>query len=309
MALPGSTSELVSLVQELRHSTPKVEASGPVLDTAGTGGDGAKTVNLSTLAAIVAAAAGVQVAKQNRPAISSYCGSTEVLHEFGVAYDLPPEAAASCLRETGICFLYQPLYHPGVIKSAKLHTNIFTSPARIERSTSDWLLPLVNPAGADHFMVGVADGEMASQIADVLSQLGTQHALVIHGDDGIDEITCTTTTTVHEVSAGKVNTWTLDPTQYGYLRAPRHAILGGDAVENALISRQALAGKRSLYGQYVEINSAAALYAANRVASLEEGMALAKETLGSGAAARKLDQVIQASQRLQAQVPSSAGRS
>jgi anthranilate phosphoribosyltransferase len=305
--------ELVSLVRGLREAMPRVDTNGPVLDTTGTGGDGFKTINISTLVAVVAAAAGVQVAKQNRHAISSYCGSTDFLAELGVAYDLPPDAAADCLRQTGICFLYSPLYHRGVA-----HTGVGPPPAMTvprpgadaERTMSDLLLPLANPAGAQHFLLGVADGELASKVAQILVQLGAGHSLVIHGDDGMDEITCTKTTTVHEVKDGQVRTWTLDPTTYGYLRAPRHALLGGDAVENVLISRNVLGGRGSLYRQYVEVNSAAALYAADRVASIEEGIALAKETIDSGAARQRLEQVIQVSQDLKksAELPSSSGR-
>jgi anthranilate phosphoribosyltransferase len=281
-----SIDELAALARGLLDTAPLVETSGAALDTTGTGGDGFKTINISTLAALVAAAAGVQVAKQNRPAISSYCGSSDLLREMGVAYDLPPDAAAACLRETGICFLFSPIYHPGVLDG------------------SHPLIPVANPARAQHQVIGVADGALAPKIAEVLRQLGTAHALVLHGDDGMDEITCTTTTTIHEVKNGQVHTWTLDPTSYGYLRAPRHAILGGDPVENALISRVLFSGRGSLYRQYVEINSAAALYAADRVSSLADGIALAKETIDSGAAAKKLAQVVEVSQQLKKTVPS-----
>ena len=301
MAVTESASELAALARELREATLRVDTGGPVLDTTGTGGDGFKTINISTLVAFVAAAAGVQVAKQNRPAISSHCGSTDLLHQLGVAYDLPPEAAAACLRETGICFLYQPLYHPGVIESSDLVTQPMAVPqpgSRPPRTPSDLLLPLANPAGAQHYLLGVADGELAPKIAEVLKVLGTAHALVIHGDDGMDEITCTKPTTVHEVKDGQVNTWTLDPVDHGYLRAPRHAVLGGDAVENALITKQFLTGRGSLYRQYIEVNSAAAIYAADRVSSLEDGIALAKETINSGAVAKKLAQVVEVSQQL-----------
>jgi len=297
-----SVSELVALVRGMRDAAPRVEASGPVLDTTGTGGDGFKTINISTLAAFVAAAAGVQVAKQNRHAISSYCGSTDFLAELGVVYDLPPAAAADCLRQTGICFLYSPLYHPGVVQTGVAEPpsmNVSRPGGRnADRTVSDVLVPLANPAGAQHYLLGVADGELARKVAEVLRELGSVHSLVIHGEDGLDEITCTKNTTVYEVKGGQVRTWTLDPTNYGYLRAPRHAILGGDAVENVLISRGVLRGRGSLYRQYVEVNSAAALYAADRVSSLEDGIALAKETIDSGAMARKLEQVIEVSQEL-----------
>src|SRR5581483_9534328 len=151
MAAP-SVSDLVELVKKLRQTGPHVEAVGPVLDTTGTGGDGFKTINISTLAALVAAAAGVRVAKQNRPAISSDCGSTELLRELGVAYDLPPEAAAACLRETGICFLYAPQYHPDVVNDG----------SGAGRTLPDLMTPIANPAGANYYLVGVADADLAA---------------------------------------------------------------------------------------------------------------------------------------------------
>jgi anthranilate phosphoribosyltransferase len=297
-----SIGELVTVVRGMREAAPRVEASGPVLDTTGTGGDGFKTINISTLAALVAAAAGVQVAKQTRHAISSFCGSADFLAGIGVAYDLTPDAAADCLRQTGICFLYSPLYHSGSVQTGVDTPPSITASSRwkpnLDRTLADVLIPLANPAGAQHYLLGVADGALAPKVAEVLRELGAVHALVIHGEDGLDEITCTRNTSVYEVKDGKVRTWTIDPTTYGYLRAPRHAILGGDAVENVLISRGVLRGRGSLYRQYVEINSAAALFAADRVSSLEDGIGLAKETIDSGAMAKKLEQVIEVSQEL-----------
>src|SRR5581483_3297875 len=147
-----SVDELVALARGMRDATSRVEANGPVLDTTGTGGDGFKTINFSTLAALLAAAAGVQVAKQNRPAISSLCGSTEFLAELGVAYDLPPEAAAACLREVGICFLYAPQYHPDVVNDG----------SGAGRTLPDLMTPIANPAGANYYLVGVADADLAA---------------------------------------------------------------------------------------------------------------------------------------------------
>jgi anthranilate phosphoribosyltransferase len=297
--MAGETVEqLVAQARQMRGEAPRVEAGGPVLDTAGTGGDGSRSINLSTLAAIVAAAAGVRVAKQHNGAISSDCGGTELLEAFGVVYDLPPQAAAECLRQTGICFLYAPRYHAGLAKTVGSAANGSASRVNV-------VVPLCNPAGAEHQVIGVADAEMAPIMAEAARQLGARHCLVLygkdlHGNGGMDEITCTGSTIVHEVVNGQVNTWTFDPTAHGYRLAPRHAILGGLPEENELISRLLLAGKRSLYSQAVEMNAAAALLAADRVQSIEDGLALARETLGSGAAGRKLEQVIEVSQQLKA---------
>jgi anthranilate phosphoribosyltransferase len=292
--MAGETVEqLVTRTREMRGNTLRVEASGPVLDTAGTGGDGSKSINLSTLAALVAAAAGVQVAKQHNHAVTSECGSTELLEALGVAPDLPPDAAAECLRQTGICFLYAPRYHPSLATAAGSSGNGQGAEANV-------VVPLSNPAGAQHQVLGVADAELAPRMAEALRQLGSKHCLVIHGDDGMDEITCTRSTTIHELVNGEIKTWSFDPTAHGYRRAPRHAILGGPAEENALISRLLLAGKRSLYSQVVEMNAAAALLAADRVQSIEEGLALAKQTLADGSAGRKLEQVVELTQQLKA---------
>lgn len=287
-----TVEELTALARLMRDAAPQVKLSGQVLDTAGTGGDGAKTFNVSTTVAIVAAAAGVQVAKQHNRAISSQCGSTELIEELGVVPDLSPEAAATCLDETGLCFLSAPLYHPAAASaSAPRHETG-------ARTLFNVLEPLVNPARPQHQLLGVADGDLAPKIAEVLRQLGTVHSLVIHGDDGMDEITCTGTTTVYEVKNDQINTWSIDPKALGYKIAPRHAILGGDAVENALIARVLLSARGSQYLDVVEMNTAAALYAADRVSSIEEGVALAKETVKSGAAAQKLEQVAKVSQEL-----------
>jgi anthranilate phosphoribosyltransferase len=252
-----------------------------------------KSFNVSTVAAIVAAAAGVRVAKQHARRVTSRCGSTELLEAFGVAIDLPPEAAARCLRETDLCFLSTACYHSAA----------FAQLSDTERDSAGAILLhllslLANPARAQHQLLGVADAHRAETVAEALRRLGTTHCLVLRGDDGMDEITCTRTTTVHEVVQGEVRTWTLDPRELGVLLAPRHAILGGPPDENALITRFLLEGKSSPYRNVAELNAAAALLAADRVSSIEDGFALARETIASGAAMRKLKQVVEVSQQL-----------
>jgi anthranilate phosphoribosyltransferase len=290
----GETAdELTAMAQVMRDATVAVATDGPVLDTAGTGGDGTKSFNVSTVAAIVAAAVGVPVAKQHDRAVTSRCGGTDLLETFGVAHDLPPDAAARCLAETGLCFLSVTRYHPaafGHVAEATPHTDA--------RALLHLLGLLANPAGARHQLMGVTDPRHAETVAEVLRRLGAAHCLVVRGDDGMDEITCTRTTTVHEVIEGTVKTWTIDPRDLGVLLAPRHAVLGGPPDENALITRFLLEGKSSPYRNVAELNAGAALLAGDRVTSLAEGVALARETISSGAALHKLQQVVQVSQQL-----------
>ena len=292
----GETAdEIEAMVRVMRDAAVTVEADGSLLDTAGTGGDGTKSFNVSTVAAIIAAAAGVRVAKLHDRAVSSRCGSTELLDAFGVASDLPPDAAARCLRATGICFLSASRYFPAVGHLVADRASDASALIRLLRL-------LANPAGAQHQLLGVADAHRAATTADVLARLGARHALVVRGEDGMDEITCTRTTTVQEVVGGEVKTWTIDPREVGVELAPRHAVLGGPPDENALITRFLLDGKSSPYRHVAELNAAAALLAADRVPTLQEGMALARETVGSGAAKRKLQELIEVSQGLAARV-------
>jgi anthranilate phosphoribosyltransferase len=291
----GETAdELTAMAQVMRGVMVSVAADGPILDTAGTGGDEKRSFNVSTVAAIVAAAAGARVAKQHDRAVTSRCGSTELLEEFDVAHDLPAEAAAGCLGETSICFLSTSAYHPAAY--ARL------TGASEGRALMHLLSLLAHPAGAQHQLLGVGDARRAETVAEVLRRLGTTRSLVLRGDDGMDEITCTGTTTVHEVKADAITTWTIDPREFGYLLAPRHAMLGGRPAENALITRFLLEGKSSTYRSVAELNAAAALLAADRVASLTEGVALARDAVASGAALRTLQQVADVSQQLSARV-------
>ncbi len=294
LSAKGETAdELTAMASVMRDSAVTIEADGAVLETAGTGGDGKRSFNISTVAAIIAAAAGARVAKQHSRAVSSRCGSTELLEAFGLARDLPPDAAARCLRETDLCFMSSSRYHPAAFSHLSSATQ-----ASDARALIHLLSLLANPARAQHQLIGVADAHRAQVVAEVLRRLGTAHSLVVRGDDGMDEITCTRTTTVHEVVRGEVKTWTVDPRELGILLAPRHAVLGGPPDENRLITRFLLDGKSSAYRNVAELNAGAALLAADRVGSLDEGVALARETVAAGAAHRKLQQVIEVSQRL-----------
>jgi anthranilate phosphoribosyltransferase len=294
----GETAdELTAMAQVVRRAALSVEADGPVLDTAGTGGDDKRSFNVSTVAAIVAAAAGVRVAKQHHRAVSSRCGSTDLLEEFGVAADLPPDAAARCLREAGLTFLSAPRLQPSTFGR-------FADAGRESdaRALLHLLTLLANPARAQHQVIGVSDENQTELVAEVLRRLGTTHAVVIRGDDGMDEITCTKPTTVREVIGSEIKTWSIDPRDFGVELAPRHAILGGKPDENVLLAQFLLRGKSSPYRDVAELNAAAALLAADRVTSFADGFALARETIASGAARTKLQEVVELSQSLTARV-------
>ncbi len=293
LRMKGETvDEMAGLARVMREAALRVEVDGPVLDTAGTGGDGTGTFNISTLAAIIAGAAGVRVAKHHNRAIGSRCGSADLLEALGVVCDLPPEAAAACIRETGVGFLFAPGYHPAMAHAAGPRREVGV------RTVFNVLGPLTNPARAQHQLLGVPVAELAPKMAEVLRRLGSTHSLVVRGDDGMDEVTITGPTTVYEVQGGELRTWSIDPRALGYSRAPRHAILGGDAKENALIAQFLLDGKASAYRDVVELNAAAAMMAADRVRSMEEGITLAKQLLDDRSAKDKLEQVRKASQRL-----------
>jgi anthranilate phosphoribosyltransferase len=293
LRMKGETvEEMAGLARVMREAALRVSTDAPVLDTAGTGGDGAATFNISTLAAIVAATVGAPVAKHHNRAISSRCGSADLLEALGVVHDLPPDAAGQCLRETGICFLFAPAYHPAMASAAGPRREIGV------RSVFNVLGPLTNPARAQHQLLGVPIAELAPKMAAALVRLGSVHSLVVHGEDGLDEITCSRTTTVQEVTADGVRSWTLDPRDYGFSLVPQGAIRGGDAQENAAIARALLEGTPGAYRDVVVLNAAAALLAADRVTSIADGVAIAGQAIDDGSAARKLTQVVAVSQRL-----------
>ena len=293
LRMKGETiDEMAGLARVMRDAASRVDVDDAILDTAGTGGDNAGTINISTSAALVAAAAGARVAKHHNRAISSQSGSADLLEALGIVCDLPPAAAAASIKETGIGFLFAPGYHPAMATVGGVRREIAV------RTVFNVLGPLTNPARAKHQIVGVAAAPLAPKMAEVLRRLGSKHALVVHGDDGLDELTLTTTTTIHEVRDGKVEQWTADPTKLGYALVAREALVGGDAKTNAEIVHKVFAGEPSAHRDIVELNAAASLLAADKVGSLEEGVALARQTIESGAAARKLDQVIEVTQRL-----------
>jgi anthranilate phosphoribosyltransferase len=285
LRIKGETvEEITGFARVMRDRATHVQHHRPlVVDTCGTGGDGAHTFNISTTAAFVVAGAGVPVAKHGNRAASSQTGSADVLEALGVNLNLTPEAVGQCIDEIGIGFMFAPLLH-----SAMKHV----APVRKEiglRTAFNLLGPLTNPAGAGAQVLGVYAARLTEPLARVLGNLGVQHALVVHGLDGIDELSISGPSLVSEVQEGLVTTYRVAPEDLGLRRAPREYIRGGNAAENAQITELILKGETGPRRDVVILNAGAALLAADQVRTLKEGVALAAETLDSGRAIAKLE--------------------
>jgi anthranilate phosphoribosyltransferase len=256
-----------------------------VVDTCGTGGDGRGTFNISTAAALVAAAAGAVVAKHGNRSVSSRSGSADVLAALGVKIDIPPEVAGRTLDTVGIAFLFAPLLHPAMRE---------VMPVRRElglRTIFNVLGPLTNPAGARRQLMGVYSESLVEPIGHVLRDLGAEHALVVHGDDGLDEITTTGVTRIAEVRGGEVVCSTLEPERFGLRRARLDELAGGDPEENAAAMHRVFAGEEGALADVTVLNAGAALYVSGIAPGIAEGIEKAREVLASGAAARKLEEL------------------
>ena len=258
-------------------------AQESLVDTSGTGGDASGTFNISTATALVTAGAGVRVAKHGNRSISSKCGSADVVEALGVNIQLSPERAAQCLREVGICFLYAPNLHPAMKQVQGVRRELRM------RTMFNLLGPLTNPARASGQVVGVYSLDLVEKLAEALSMLGLHRALVVHGLDGLDEITITGTTRVAEAREGSVRSYEVEPEEFGMARAPLQDIAGGDATENAAIIRSILGGEKSPRRDVVVLNAAAALVAAGRADRIGDAIPLAARSIDSGAAAGKLE--------------------
>jgi len=270
-----------ALVEESAPDSSLVDTS--LVDTSGTGGDAGGTFNISTATALVTAGAGVRVAKHGNRSISSKCGSADVVEALGVNIQLSPESAAQCLREVGICFLYAPNLHPAMKQVQGVRRELRM------RTMFNLLGPLTNPARASGQVVGVYSLDLVEKLAEALSMLGLHRALVVHGLDGLDEITITGTTRVAEARDGSVRSYEVEPEEFGMARAKLQDISGGDATENAAIIRAVLGGEKSPRRDVVLLNAAAALVAAGRADRIGEAIPLAARSIDSGAAAAKLD--------------------
>jgi anthranilate phosphoribosyltransferase len=284
---PIQVQELAGFARVMRRNATRVFADGEtrperMVDTCGTGGDASNTFNISTAAAIVAAAAGARVAKHGNRAASSQSGSADVLEALGVRIDLPFERYGHAIREIGIGFLYAQAAHTATRHAAPARKQIGV------RTIFNLLGPLTNPAGAQSQVLGVFSAEVIDLVAATLAELGVEHAFVVHGAGGLDEISISGDTQVAEVKQGVVRRFTLTPEEFGVPRAPLESLRGGTAGENAAIIKRILAGEIGPARDIVVINAAAALAAAGVAPNFREAANLAGETVSSGAAADKL---------------------
>jgi len=290
MRVKGETwRELAAAAKVLRaHARPvphSLPAEEPLVDTCGTGGDQKGTFNVSTAAAFVVAAAGVKVAKHGNRSVSSKCGSADVLEALGVKVDMPPEVAAQCLEETGLCFLFAPLYHPAMKNVAGPRRELGF------RTIFNLLGPLANPAGANVQVLGVSEFPFTEKMAFALDVLGCRRALVVFGEGGYDEFTVTGSTKVSELREGRITTYYVDPEDVGLeLCEEPEELLGGDAQENARLIEDLLRGREEgPKRDMLALNAGAALYAAEKTIDLKGGVKLALEIISSGAAFEKLE--------------------
>jgi len=293
LRIKGETvDEIVGLARTMRANALPVNIDGPVVDTCGTGGDGSHTFNISTAAAFVAAGAGLKVAKHGNRAMSSQCGSADVLEALGVKIDLNAEQVQRCLKEVGIGFMFAPIFHPAMRYAAAPRREIGI------RTIFNILGPLTNPAGARAQLLGVGDESLIEKLALVLQNLGCQHAFLVHGVDGLDEITITGETHVCELKNGRIKRYTVSPKDFGLPRASSDSIKGGDIKENADLLHSVLAGALGPQRDVVLMNAAAALVVGGKVETLQQGAAIAKEVIDNGNASAKLDQLIKFSRSL-----------
>ncbi|MBO8162996.1 MAG: anthranilate phosphoribosyltransferase [Brevibacillus sp.] len=280
------TEEIIGFAQAMRERATRVPlAVDGLVDTCGTGGDGANTFNISTAAAILAASGGVSIAKHGNRAVSSKSGSADVLEALDIPISLTPEGAASCLKKTGMCFLFAPLYHQAMKHAAGPRRELAI------RTVFNLLGPLTNPAGADRQLLGIYDRSLLVTVAEVLRELGVKRALVVAGEDGLDELTVTGKSCVAELLEGRIQTFELTPEQVGLGRYTGEQLQGGDAAKNAAIIREVFAGKPGAARDIVLLNAGAILYLADRAASIADGVELAASLIDSGAASRKLEQI------------------
>ena len=297
--MKGETvEEIVGFAEAIRaaavplklHSDSVLDASDTgrdaLVDTCGTGGDASGTFNISTATAFVVAGAGVRVAKHGNRSVTSKCGSADVMEALGVNINLPPARIAACLEQVGIAFLFAPAMH-----SAMKHVQTARRELHL-RTVFNLLGPLTNPARATCQVVGVYSSDLVEKLAEALSMLGVHRALVVHGSDGLDEITITGPTRIAEVREGTVRTYEVTPEEFGLKRGALADLCGGDAAANAAIIVEILRGEKSPRRDVVLLNAAATLVAAGRADHLTDALPVASKSIDSGAAARKLKELV-----------------
>src|ERR1700756_3280231 len=281
-----TVDEITGAVSAMRAKMRRVKAPADAIDVVGTGGDGSGSVNVSTCAAFIVAGAGVPVAKHGNRALSSRSGAADVLSALGVKIDVSPQQVSRCVTEAGIGFMFAPAHHPAM-------KNV--NPTRVELATRtifNLLGPLSNPAGVTRQLVGVFSKQWVQPLAQVLNNLGSESVWVVHGSDGLDEITLTGPTFVAALEMGSIRTFEVTPDEAGLPRANGDALKGGDADANAVALQSVLDGKPSAYRDVALLNAAAALVVAGKAKTLKDGVALGTKSLDGGAAAAKLKQLI-----------------
>lgn len=288
LRIRGETADIIAgATQAMReHFTPVTAPQDVVVDTCGTGGDGAHTFNISTAAALVAAGAGAVVAKHGNRSVSSRCGSADVLASLGVNISINAEQMAACLRDVGLAFLFAPSLHPAMKHAIGPRREIGI------RTIFNILGPLSNPAGARYGVLGVYDRDLVPVIAEALSGLGAERMFVVHGEDGLDEITTTTATLVGEVRGSDVEVYPLWPKDLGISTARPEDLSGGSPEDNAAILRRLLAGEKGPKRDIVALNAAAAIIAGGHANDWAEGLQQANAAIDSGAAALVLDKLV-----------------
>ena len=288
-----AVDEIAGLASVMQAKATPVAVNSPVVDTCGTGGDGCCSFNISTTAAFIVAGAGLKVAKHGNRAMSSRCGSADVLEALGVRIEIGSKAVAQSVETVGIGFMFAPNFHPAMRYAAAPRREIGI------RTVFNILGPLTNPARARFQVIGVPSRDLGEKIASVLRRLGTEHSLVVHGTDGMDEISICGKSLVWDINQHEVSApYEIIPEDLGFMKASVTQIRGGTARQNAKILRGILGGEVGVRRNIVIMNAAAALVAGNRAADLKEGVCIAEKTLDSGQALGKLDQLVRFTQSL-----------
>ncbi len=285
LRMKGETvDEITGCARVMREKVTRIKTNAdPLVDTCGTGGDSAHTFNISTVSALVASGAGLNIAKHGNRAVSSQSGSADVLKALGVNIEADADRVSRCIDEIGIGFLFAPLLHPAMKYAIGPRREIGI------RTIFNILGPLTNPAGAQVQVLGVYDPRLTELVANVLKNLGSKHVFVVHGSDGLDEITITGKTYVTELKNNQLQSYTIEPGDFGISRADKSSLIGGSAEENAKIALAILGGEKGPKRDIVLLNAAAAIVAGGKASDIKEGIKLAEESIDSGRAMQKLD--------------------
>jgi anthranilate phosphoribosyltransferase len=288
LRLKGETAdEIAGLASMMRAKATPVKIKGPAIDIVGTGGDGAATFNISTAAAFVVAGAGLKVAKHGNRAMSSQCGSADILEALGLKIDLSADSVAECIENVGIGFMFAQVFHPAMKYAAPVRKEIGI------RTVFNLLGPLTNPANVEHILLGVPSEDVGVKIAAVLKRLGIKHALVVHGKDGLDEISIGGKTVIWEITKDKLSSpYEVSPRDFGFSKVEIGEIRGGTPQENASLLNRILGGEKSVLRDMVVMNAAAGLIAGDATTNIKEAVKLSQESIDNGKAKVKLERLV-----------------